>query len=163
MVLSKNILLDSCFLKGQPRPLFCLFSVISSKQYNFLQQINEKNVMSIQYTVQDSNPWRSCSFIIFNFVEMTIFSSSIYPTTSSTTKGIVILKFARIEYTLNFCQFRQFCSLQKSNVLGLFWLCKIGFALFDRTSHAKITSLTNLPFALFIVAVNHGNWSLSIK
>ena len=33
---------------GQTRPLFLLFLVFSSKQYNFLQQINVK--ISIQYT-----------------------------------------------------------------------------------------------------------------
>ena len=35
---------------GQPQPLLHLFSVFSNKQ--FLLQINVKNVMSIQYTVQ---------------------------------------------------------------------------------------------------------------
>ena len=33
---------------SQPRPLFRLFLVFSNNQYNFLHQINVKNVMSIQ-------------------------------------------------------------------------------------------------------------------
>ena len=37
--------------RGQPQPLFCLFSVFSNKQYNFYNKSMWKNVqMSIQYT-----------------------------------------------------------------------------------------------------------------
>ena len=32
---------------SQPRPLFRLFSVFSNKQYNFLQQLNVKNVQPV--------------------------------------------------------------------------------------------------------------------
>ena len=39
---------------GQTRPLFLLFLVFSSKQYNFLQQINVK--ISIQYTALEFEP-----------------------------------------------------------------------------------------------------------
>ena len=35
---------------GQPRPLFCLFSVFSKKHYNFLQQINVKKVHPVYGT-----------------------------------------------------------------------------------------------------------------
>ena len=35
---------------GQPRPLFYLFFVFSNKQYNFLQQINVKNVHPVYST-----------------------------------------------------------------------------------------------------------------
>ena len=39
---------------GQPRPLFCLFSVFSNKQYNFTTNICEKCPSSIR--CRDSNP-----------------------------------------------------------------------------------------------------------
>ena len=45
------------FLMGQSRPLFRLFSVFfKQKLLQFLQQINVKNVMSIQYTAPGSEP-----------------------------------------------------------------------------------------------------------
>ena len=43
---------------GQHWPLFCLFSVFSIKN-TILQQINMKNVMSIQYTAPGFEPTTS--------------------------------------------------------------------------------------------------------
>ena len=42
---------------GQPRPLFCLFSVFSNKHYKFLQQIYVKKIPS-NIRCRDSNPRR---------------------------------------------------------------------------------------------------------
>ena len=41
---------------GQPRPLFRLFSVFFKQTIKILQQINVKNVMSIQYTTPGFEP-----------------------------------------------------------------------------------------------------------
>ena len=43
------------FLMGQPRPLFRIFSGLFKQTIQFLQPINVKNVMSIQYTAQTHN------------------------------------------------------------------------------------------------------------
>ena len=43
------------FKKGQPRPLFCLFSVFSNKHYRFLQQIYVKKCPS-RKQFRDPNP-----------------------------------------------------------------------------------------------------------
>ena len=44
------------FKMGQTRPLFRLFSVFFKQTIQFLQQINVKNVMSIQYPVPGFEP-----------------------------------------------------------------------------------------------------------
>ena len=41
---------------GQPRPLFCLFLVFFKQKIQFLQQINVKNVLSIQYLALGFEP-----------------------------------------------------------------------------------------------------------
>ena len=41
---------------GQTRPLFCLFLVFLKQTIQFLQQINVKNVMSIQYPAPGFEP-----------------------------------------------------------------------------------------------------------
>ena len=41
---------------GHPRPLFRLFSVFFKQTIQFLQQINVKNVMSIQYPAPGFEP-----------------------------------------------------------------------------------------------------------
>ena len=41
---------------GQPRPLFRLFSVFFKQTIKILQQVNVKNVMSIQYTTPGFEP-----------------------------------------------------------------------------------------------------------
>ena len=46
---------------GQHWPHFHLFSIYSNKQYNFLQQINVKNVqMSIEYIAPGFKPMTTC-------------------------------------------------------------------------------------------------------
>ena len=44
------LFIRNLFKMGQPRPLFRLFSVFPNKQYNFLQQINVKNVHPVYGT-----------------------------------------------------------------------------------------------------------------
>ena len=44
------------FFKKMGQPLFRLFSVFSSKPYNFKKPINMKNVISIQYTAPGFEP-----------------------------------------------------------------------------------------------------------
>ena len=44
------------FLNGPTPAPFRLFSVFSNKQYNILQQINVKNVISIQFTAPGFEP-----------------------------------------------------------------------------------------------------------
>ena len=45
-----------CSFLGQPRPLFCLFSVFSKKQDNFHNKSMWKNVLSIQYMAPGFKP-----------------------------------------------------------------------------------------------------------
>ena len=44
------LFIRNLFKMGQPRPLFRLFLVFPNKQYNFLQQINVKNVHPVYGT-----------------------------------------------------------------------------------------------------------------
>ena len=49
---------------GQPKPLFHLFSIFSSIQYNFYSKSMWKNVMSIHYTVPGFEPTTSKTWVV---------------------------------------------------------------------------------------------------
>ena len=65
--LKPAIIINSLFIEkmGQPRPLFCLFSVFSIKQYNFYNRSIWKNVqVTIQYTAPGFEPTTLLTWIV---------------------------------------------------------------------------------------------------